>query len=129
MTAWKPADKDDALQFYVVLQDGGEEVLSDADVEDAAATQAPFVDKTGKAGRARHGERARAREVLEETRLGKWTKDEIAKLDEALKDLGHDDWYGLSQRVGTRSHLQVYDFSAAALKRRKSVEKTRSKHR
>ena len=133
ITAWKPAHSpDDVVQFYVVLHDGSEEALSEDEVEAAAAAyQASFGGKKShvKGGRARHGERARARDNLNDFRLGKWSDNEVAKLDEALadKDLDPNDWHAISARVGTRSHLQVYDFQRrrleAARKRRESEDK------
>eukprot|EP01043_Picozoa_sp_COSAG02_P086479 COSAG02_NODE_23918_length_704_cov_0.839669_1_plen_211_part_10 len=135
ITAWKPADSpDDAVQFYVALHDGSEETLSEDEVEAAAAAyQASFGGKKShaKGGRARHGERARARENLDDFRLGKWSDDEVAKLDEALKDkdLDPNDWHAISAHVGTRSHLQVYDFQRRRLEAaRKRFFSSRRRH-
>ena len=58
---------------------------------------------------------------MQEFRLGKWSDDEVAKFDKALADLGQHDWHAISARVGTRSHMQVYDFQRRRLEVQKKL--------
>ena len=110
VTAWQPASSSFEALFHIVHDDGDEEDLVERDV----AVAADKYKESDEGKKSRRGEKARARAGIENVRMGSWSEEEVAKYNAAMAAAGgpggSHDFHAVAKAVGTRSHLQVYDY-------------------